>query len=146
MRKLLAPALCIALLAPVGVAEAAKQRKYRGALGEGTIVLKATKKKVTKITFGGFRLDCDDGDSLTYPGGSASGARLSEKAFVFSGTNPDGWSTVEIDGVVRRKRAKGSFRMRVRFNEENKPDANGNVVCSTELGWKAKRVTKKKRG
>jgi hypothetical protein len=146
MRRLVPAALCVALLGSAASAEAAKLRTYKGKLGQGTIVLKATKAKVKKVKFGEFKLDCSDGDSLTYPGGSASDSALTKRAFTFSGTNPQGWSTVEIDGVVGRRKARGSFRMLVRFNEKNEPDADGSVTCQTELGWTAKRVKKKKRG
>jgi hypothetical protein len=145
MRRLVALAVCASFLVAAAPAGAAKVRTYKGALGEGTIVLKATKKKVRKISFGGFKLDCSDGDSLTYPGGSGRAVAISEGAFVFEGTNSQGWSTAEIDGVIGRKRAKGSFELLVRFNEQNEPDAHGDVTCSTELGWKAKRVRKKKK-
>jgi hypothetical protein len=145
MRRGLTLALAIAVLIVAPAADAAKPRKYTGALGEGSITLWATKAKVTKIVFGGFRLYCDDGDSYVYTSGTANGAWLRYGAFVFSGRTDSGASSLDMSGIVGRKRAKGTLQLVQLFNDQDQLDPNGSIRCETTLGWRAKRVRKKGR-
>lgn len=135
-------ALVAVLLAVPSAADAARTRKYRGPLGEGSITLWATKARVTKLAFANVRLYCDDGDTVV-ASDYTKGVPLRYGAFFLQARNAAGDTTLEVSGIVRRKRAKGGFELVTLYNEQNQQDPNGSIRCSAELTWRAKRVRRR---
>ena len=129
------------LLVSVTVAQAAvRSGTYRGKTDRGTPVgfkvtkAKRGKRKISRFNFKRMRLKCSDGKPFTTEGTFTSGAKRLPIArngkFSVIVTYRDGGKWV-ASGRIRGRRARGTLRLRVRFDDENIARPHGRVRCNS---------------
>ena len=147
MKRLIAIASGVAVLLASAIGAQAVTNidsgKYKGKTSKGNpITFRVThSKKLTHFTHNKLKMKCSDGDSFRLSKLDSGAKRLSISPtgrFAFTVTYSNGGEWV-AKGRIKGRRAKGTLKMTVRFNSDDKPDPDGNIVCrSGKLKVKAK--------
>lgn len=155
IRRITAAALCVGVLGgAAATAEAAfKSGVYRGKTAQqAKISLKviSSKKAVVNFYWQGVRMTCSDGEDRTMRGfKSPSSVRIPlsrSGRFSLSVPSRDGAVEFAAVGRIRNSKATGALQVQARANEQEELDANGSIVCDSEIvAWTAKRKAPKRR-
>jgi hypothetical protein len=137
MRRAAVATALVCMLVGASVAEAAIRGKYSGSFRDknGTISLTVSKKKrIVKITRGGFLMKCSDGQSYKRAANTATGNGIieSDGSFDLVGDNEDGSVKFDLEGrFTSDTRVRGFLRETARFNDRDELDPNGSILCKS---------------
>jgi len=146
MKRALAIAvLIVGLVAGATVAEAAiKKGTFTGkSSAKDPMGLKVNKGgKVYAFYYEGVRLKCTDGDAFDSPSGSKRIQTPSDVLFrvnakrkfainAHNDTTGFGWK-VAAKFNAKGTKVTGTLSVHAKFNEQNEPDANGSITCTSD--------------
>ena len=146
-QRITALALVLGVFAAGAVAEAKVVKgNYRGkTVQQAKVSFRILNAKtVVRYSLEGAVMDCDDGENRQLEGFTTSSSDripLSKAGrFGFTIGNDEESVGVQVKGLAKGKRARGTIRMVATFNDQDELDPNGGVNCdSGSVRWTAKR-------